>query len=91
MITGRSALPTPEGAFHRATIPNYTNGRKRGPLKHRFHLFRLEEKMGKQGKNRVNNMKYKTVPSEISGYTIERPENPNTEENYLENNFMKSE
>lgn len=47
MITGGSALSAPEGVFNGATAPNNTNWRKRDLLKHRLHLYQLEQEMGR--------------------------------------------
>ena len=66
---------------------------KRPSLKHRLHLFQLEEEMGRQqDRNTLNSIKNNTAPRETSGSTKARSEHPNSEgaeENNLKNKFMK--
>lgn len=63
------ALPAPEGAFNGATVPNFTNWRKRAPLKDRLQLYRLEEEMSREANNTLKIIKTNMEPSETSGST----------------------
>ena len=62
-------------------LPATSVGGNVTPLKHGFHLFLLEEEMGRpQGKNTLNNIKSNMVPPQISGLTIAIPKHSNAHE-----------
>ncbi|KAL6033676.1 hypothetical protein STEG23_035096 [Scotinomys teguina] len=69
------------------------NHTKRGSLRHRHHLHKVEEEIGRcQCKNTVNNIKTTMAPSEPTGATSARTEHPKaeeTEEIDFKNEFMK--
>lgn len=61
-------------------LPTTLIGGKGNPLKHKLHLFLLEEMLSKQqGKNILNNLKRKTPPPETNDFATTRPEHSNTE------------
>lgn len=86
------ALPAPEGTFNGATVPNFTNWRKRDPLKDRLHLYRLEEEMSREANNTLKIIKTNMAPSETSVSTTTKHVQPNTDEakvNDQKKNFIK--